>query len=33
MGLKASTLWQDFWGVETIMKGKKRIRAVDESRL
>ena len=33
MGLKASTLWQDFWGIETIMKGKKQTRAVDELRL
>ena len=33
MGLRASTLWQDFWGVETIMKGRKRTRAESESRL
>jgi superfamily II DNA or RNA helicase len=33
MGLRASTLWQDFWGVETIMKGKKQTRAEGESRL
>ena len=33
MGLRASTLWQDFWGVEMIMKGKKRTRAEDGSRL
>lgn len=26
MGLKASTLWQDFWGVETILKRKRRER-------
>lgn len=33
MGLKASTLWQDFWGVETIMKSKKRARVGDGPRL
>ena len=32
MGLKASNLWQDFWGVEAIMKGKKRTRHTDGSR-
>ena len=24
MGLRASTLWQDFWGVDTILQGRKR---------
>lgn len=33
MGLQASTLWQDFWGVEMILKQKKRGRAEQESRL
>ena len=33
MGLQASTLWQDFWGVETILKEKKRVRVKQESRL
>lgn len=33
MGLKASTLWQDFWGVETIMKGNKRTKVEDKCRL
>jgi len=33
MGLQASTLWQDFWGVETILKQKKRGRVEQESRL
>lgn len=33
MGLQASTLWQDFWGVETVLKRKKRGRAEQESRL
>ena len=33
MGLQASTLWQDFWGVETILKEKKRVRVEQESRL
>lgn len=33
MGLRASTLWQNFWGVETILKGKKRVRIDSESRL
>jgi hypothetical protein len=33
IGLRALTLWQDFWGVETIMKGKKRIRTKEECRL
>jgi hypothetical protein len=32
MGLKASNLWQDFWGVEAIMKGKKRTQPTDGSR-
>ncbi|KAK0862323.1 hypothetical protein LTR87_016636, partial [Friedmanniomyces endolithicus] len=29
-GLRASTLWQKFWGVDTILKGPKRAR-VDDS--
>jgi superfamily II DNA helicase RecQ len=33
MGLRASTLWQDFWGVETILKRNKRGRIKQESRL
>ncbi|KAJ9618039.1 hypothetical protein H2203_009313 [Taxawa tesnikishii (nom. ined.)] len=33
MGLRASTLWQDFWGVETMLKGKKRKRDGEECRL
>ena len=33
MGLQASTLWQDFWGVETVLKRKKRGRTEQESRL
>ena len=33
MGLQASTLWQDFWGVETVLKRKKRGRTEEESRL
>ena len=33
MGLQASTLWQDFWGVETVLKRKKRGRTEKESRL
>jgi superfamily II DNA helicase RecQ len=33
MGLQASTLWQDFLGVETILKQKKRGRVEQESRL
>lgn len=33
MGLQASTLWQDFWGVEIILKQKKRRRVKQESRL
>jgi superfamily II DNA helicase RecQ len=33
MGLQASTLWQDFWGVETVLKRKKRARTEQESRL
>ncbi|KAI7188222.1 hypothetical protein KC363_g5596 [Hortaea werneckii] len=33
MGLQASTLWQDFWGVETVLKRKKRGRTKQESRL
>jgi len=33
IGLRASTLWQNFWGVETIMRGKKRTRTEDECRL
>jgi superfamily II DNA helicase RecQ len=32
MGLKASNLWQDFWGVDAIMKGKKRIRPTNGSK-
>ncbi|KAK6439524.1 hypothetical protein LTR95_004275 [Oleoguttula sp. CCFEE 5521] len=31
--LRASTLWQDFWGVETILKPKKRGHIEEESRL
>jgi len=31
MGLRASTLWQDFWGVEVTLKGQKRGRAKVES--
>ena len=31
--LRASTLWQDFWGVETILKPKKRHAQEEESRL
>lgn len=33
MGLQASRLWQDFWGVETILKQNKRGRVEQESRL
>ncbi|KAM0716825.1 hypothetical protein Q7P37_007628 [Cladosporium fusiforme] len=33
MGLQASTLWQDFWGVEMMLKRKKRGRVERESRL
>jgi len=33
MNLRASTLWHEFWGVETMLKGKKRGRAAEESRL
>ena len=33
MGLQASTLWQDFWGVKTVLKQKKRGRVAEESRL
>ena len=33
MALRASTLWQDFWGVETVLKGTKHGRAEQESRL
>jgi len=33
MALRASTLWQDFWGVETVLKPKKRVRVEEESRL
>jgi hypothetical protein len=33
MGLQASTLWQDFWGVGTVLKRKKRGRTEQESRL
>jgi superfamily II DNA helicase RecQ len=33
MGLQASTLWQDFWGIETVLKRKKRGRTEQESRL
>ncbi|KAM0714674.1 hypothetical protein Q7P37_003053 [Cladosporium fusiforme] len=33
MGLQASKLWQDFWGVETVLRQKKRGRAERESRL
>jgi hypothetical protein len=33
MGLQASKLWQDFWGVETVLKRKKRGRTEQESRL
>jgi hypothetical protein len=33
MGLQASTLWQDFWGVETVLKRKKRVRTEQEFRL
>ncbi|KAM0710533.1 hypothetical protein Q7P35_002203 [Cladosporium inversicolor] len=33
MGLQASTLWQDFWGVETVLKRKKRGRTEQDSRL
>ncbi|KAM0713375.1 hypothetical protein Q7P37_010337 [Cladosporium fusiforme] len=33
MGLQASKLWQDFWGVETILKQKKRGRTEQECRL
>ena len=33
MGLQASTLWQDFWGVEMILKRKKHGRVGQESRL
>lgn len=33
MGLQASTLWQDFWGVEIMLKQKKRGRVEQESRL
>ncbi|KAK1076625.1 hypothetical protein LTR33_008780, partial [Friedmanniomyces endolithicus] len=33
MNLQASTLWHEFWGVETMLKGKKRGRAAEESRL
>jgi superfamily II DNA helicase RecQ len=32
-GLQASTLWQDFWGVGTVLKRKKRGRVEQESRL
>ncbi|KAI7295671.1 hypothetical protein KC343_g82 [Hortaea werneckii] len=32
MGLQASTLWQDFWGVEIMLKQKKRGRVEQESR-
>jgi hypothetical protein len=33
MGLQASTLWQDFRGVETVLKRKKRGRTEQKSRL
>ena len=33
MGLQASKLWQDFWGVEMILKKKKRARVGQESQL
>lgn len=33
MGLQASKLWQDFWGVETVLKQKKRGTVEQESRL
>ena len=33
MGLRASTLWQDLWGVETILQSKKRKQEGDASRL
>ncbi|KAM0714670.1 hypothetical protein Q7P37_003050 [Cladosporium fusiforme] len=33
MGLRASTLWHDFWGVETILKSKKRKNGQAHSRL
>lgn len=33
MGLKASNLWQDFWGIEAIMKGTKRTMLTTGSRL
>ena len=33
MGLRASTLWQNFWGVETILANKKRKRSGEESRV
>ena len=29
MGLRASTLWQDFWGVETVVRNRKSV--VDRS--
>ncbi|KAK0822603.1 hypothetical protein LTR73_009190 [Friedmanniomyces endolithicus] len=31
MGLRASTLWQGFWGVEVTLKGQKKGRAQEES--
>lgn len=33
MSLRASTLWQDFWGIDTILKDRKRARPADEPRL
>ena len=33
IGLKASNLWQDFWGIEAIMKGTKRTMLTTGSRL
>jgi hypothetical protein len=33
MGLQASTLWQNFWGVGTVLKRKKCGRTEQESRL
>lgn len=33
MGLRASTIWQNFWGVDTLLSNKKRKRSEEESRL
>jgi hypothetical protein len=33
MESKASDPWQDLWDIEAIMKGRKRIRPADDSRL